>query len=82
MSKLIKQEKEGRALPKFGEWDVNNPASAEAYTVIFRKARDEKKNNIGRSKGSNYSNTNKQINHNNCTKSDEHCQHSPMVGTI
>ncbi|THU64620.1 hypothetical protein C4D60_Mb01t28380 [Musa balbisiana] len=30
-------------LPKFGEWDVNNPASAEGYTVIFNKARDEKK---------------------------------------
>ncbi|GMI69165.1 hypothetical protein like AT2G04410 [Hibiscus trionum] len=36
------QEK-GRALPKFGEWDVNNPASAEGFTVIFNKARNEKK---------------------------------------
>ncbi|XP_057949433.1 protein NOI4-like [Malania oleifera] len=33
----------GRALPKFGEWDVNDPASAEGFTVIFNKARDEKK---------------------------------------
>ncbi|KAG4131938.1 hypothetical protein ERO13_D09G245650v2 [Gossypium hirsutum] len=33
----------GRALPKFGEWDVNNPAAAEGFTVIFNKARDEKK---------------------------------------
>ncbi|CAL0317430.1 unnamed protein product [Lupinus luteus] len=33
----------GRPLPKFGEWDVNDPASAEGYTVIFNKARDEKK---------------------------------------
>ncbi|KAJ0111362.1 hypothetical protein Patl1_02912 [Pistacia atlantica] len=33
----------GRPLPKFGEWDVNNPASAEGFTVIFTKARDEKK---------------------------------------
>ncbi|CAL0323043.1 unnamed protein product [Lupinus luteus] len=32
-----------RPLPKFGEWDVNNPASAEGFTVIFSKARDEKK---------------------------------------
>ncbi|XP_057440993.1 protein NOI4-like isoform X2 [Lotus japonicus] len=32
-----------RPLPKFGEWDVNDPASAEGYTVIFNKARDEKK---------------------------------------
>lgn len=33
----------GRALPKFGEWDVKNPASAEGFTVIFQKARDDKK---------------------------------------
>ncbi|XP_021656814.1 protein NOI4 [Hevea brasiliensis] len=30
-------------LPKFGEWDVNDPASAEGFTVIFNKARNEKK---------------------------------------
>ena len=40
----LKQEK-GRPLPKFGEWDVNNPASAEGFTVIFSKARDAKKSN-------------------------------------
>ncbi|KAK8717823.1 hypothetical protein V6N13_045077 [Hibiscus sabdariffa] len=33
----------GRALPKFGEWDVNNPATAEGFTVIFNKARNEKR---------------------------------------
>ncbi|RID58968.1 hypothetical protein BRARA_F02223 [Brassica rapa] len=33
----------GKPLPKFGEWDVNNPASAEGFTVIFSKASDEKK---------------------------------------
>ncbi|KAF2563133.1 hypothetical protein F2Q70_00018901 [Brassica cretica] len=37
------QENKGRPLPKFGEWDVNNPASAEGFTVIFSKASDEKK---------------------------------------
>ncbi|WOL18826.1 hypothetical protein Cni_G27623 [Canna indica] len=36
-------EEKGQALPKFGEWDVNNPASADGFTVIFNKARDEKK---------------------------------------
>ncbi|CAL9043294.1 unnamed protein product, partial [Musa banksii] len=36
------QEKGGR-LPKFGEWDVNNSASAQGFTVMFDKARDEKK---------------------------------------
>ncbi|KAF5746177.1 RPM1-interacting protein 4-like [Tripterygium wilfordii] len=33
----------GRSLPKFGEWDVNDPASAEGFTVIFNKVRNEKK---------------------------------------
>lgn len=32
-------------MPKFGEWDVNNPASAEGFTVIFSKAKDDKKPN-------------------------------------
>ncbi|KAF5746923.1 hypothetical protein HS088_TW06G01099 [Tripterygium wilfordii] len=40
----------GRPLPKFGEWDVNNPASAEGFTVIFSKARDDKKSNNDPSK--------------------------------
>ncbi|KAE8779916.1 RPM1-interacting protein 4-like [Hordeum vulgare] len=33
----------GRTIPKFGAWDVNNPASADGFTVIFSKARDDKK---------------------------------------
>lgn len=37
------QQEKGRPLPKFGEWDVNNPASADGFTVIFAKARDDKK---------------------------------------
>ncbi|CAA0837049.1 RPM1-interacting protein 4 (RIN4) family protein [Striga hermonthica] len=36
----------GLPLPKFGEWDVNDPASAEGFTVIFNKARNEKKTGI------------------------------------
>ncbi|BAT86574.1 protein NOI4-like [Vigna umbellata] len=36
-------QKQGKPLPKFGDWDVNDPASAEGFTVIFNKARDEKK---------------------------------------
>lgn len=39
------QQEKGRALPKFGEWDVNDPASADGFTVIFAKARDEKNSN-------------------------------------
>ncbi|GMN27580.1 hypothetical protein TIFTF001_001721 [Ficus carica] len=42
MSFLCEEEKD-RPLPKFGEWDVNDPASAEGFTVIFNKARNEKK---------------------------------------
>ena len=37
------QMEKDRPLPKFGEWDVNDPASAEGFTVIFNKARDERK---------------------------------------
>ncbi|CAF1706526.1 hypothetical protein Bca4012_005212 [Brassica carinata] len=33
----------GRPLPKFGEWDVNDPATADGYTVIFSKAGEDKK---------------------------------------
>ncbi|XP_019058643.1 PREDICTED: RPM1-interacting protein 4-like [Tarenaya hassleriana] len=33
----------GRPLPKFGEWDVNDPATAEGFTVIFSKAGEDKK---------------------------------------
>ncbi|CAN8272967.1 unnamed protein product [Cochlearia groenlandica] len=39
------QQRQDRPLPKFGEWDVNDPASAEGFTVIFAKARDDKKTN-------------------------------------
>ncbi|KAK8941104.1 RPM1-interacting protein 4 [Platanthera zijinensis] len=40
---LVSVQNNGRPLPKFGEWDVNDPTSAESFTVIFNKARDEKK---------------------------------------
>lgn len=52
------QQDRGRPLPKFGEWDVNNPASAEGFTVIFSKARDEKK-----TKGNSRSSTPKKKKH-------------------
>lgn len=29
-------------LPKFGSWDTRNPSSGEAYTLIFRRLKDEK----------------------------------------
>ncbi|XP_048435231.1 protein NOI4 isoform X2 [Pyrus x bretschneideri] len=40
---IFQQKEKGVPLPKFGEWDVNDPASAEGFTVIFNKARTEKK---------------------------------------
>ena len=43
LANLIILQEKGRPLPKFGEWDVNDPTSAEGFTVIFNKARDEKK---------------------------------------
>jgi len=46
----------GRTLPKFGEWDVNNPASADGFTVIFSKARDEKKAPPAKGQGGHISN--------------------------
>ncbi|KAK8996240.1 hypothetical protein V6N11_076482 [Hibiscus sabdariffa] len=44
-SKKLQTENHGRerTLPKFGEWDLNNPAAAERFTVIFEKASDQKK---------------------------------------
>lgn len=36
------QRNEGRSLPRFGDWDVNDPTSGDGFTVIFNKARDER----------------------------------------
>ncbi|KAK8532439.1 hypothetical protein V6N13_131768 [Hibiscus sabdariffa] len=41
---------EGAAVPKFGDWDESNPASADGYTHIFNKVREER-NNGGRVPG-------------------------------
>ncbi|KAL6633637.1 hypothetical protein ACP70R_026308 [Stipagrostis hirtigluma subsp. patula] len=65
-------EEKGRPLPKFGEWDVNNPASADGFTVIFSKARDEKKaptkgHNVNRSADSKDSRTEKVTSYNSRT---------------
>ncbi|XP_057492153.1 uncharacterized protein LOC130777747 [Actinidia eriantha] len=37
------KEEKRRPLPKFGDWDVNDPASADGFTVIFSKAKDDKR---------------------------------------
>ncbi|XP_022771491.1 RPM1-interacting protein 4-like isoform X2 [Durio zibethinus] len=36
----------GAAVPKFGDWDENNPASADGYTHIFNKVREERNNGV------------------------------------
>ncbi|AEE86545.1 putative RPM1-interacting protein 4/NOI4 [Arabidopsis thaliana] len=41
---------DARPLPKFGEWDVNDPATAEGFTVIFSKAGEDKKTGRSSSK--------------------------------
>ncbi|ESW12649.1 hypothetical protein PHAVU_008G130600 [Phaseolus vulgaris] len=37
----------GAAVPKFGEWDESNPASADNYTHIFNQVREEKQVGAG-----------------------------------
>ncbi|XP_058206722.1 RPM1-interacting protein 4 [Rhododendron vialii] len=39
----------GAAVPKFGDWDENNPQSADGYTHIFNKVREEKLMEAGKS---------------------------------
>ncbi|XP_021631362.1 RPM1-interacting protein 4 isoform X2 [Manihot esculenta] len=41
----------GAAVPKFGEWDENNPASADGYTHIFNQVREEKHSGAGKVPG-------------------------------
>ncbi|XP_002532749.3 RPM1-interacting protein 4 [Ricinus communis] len=41
----------GAAVPKFGEWDENNPASADGYTHIFNKVREERQIGAGKVPG-------------------------------
>ncbi|KAJ4778951.1 RPM1-interacting protein 4 [Rhynchospora pubera] len=37
----------GSALPKFGEWDEKGPSSAEGYTRIFDRVREDKQTGLG-----------------------------------
>lgn len=40
---------DGTAIPKFGGWDEKDPTSAEGYTHIFNKAREDRHNGGGKS---------------------------------
>ncbi|KAJ3681239.1 hypothetical protein LUZ60_015728 [Juncus effusus] len=33
----------GSMVPKFGEWDIKDPSSADGYTQVFNRVRDEKR---------------------------------------
>lgn len=39
---ILLQPDNGLAVPKFGDWDETDPASAEEYTQVFEKVREEK----------------------------------------
>ncbi|KAL5562130.1 hypothetical protein UlMin_031877 [Ulmus minor] len=41
----------GAAVPKFGEWDETNPASADGFTHIFNKVREERQIGAGKVPG-------------------------------
>ncbi|XP_020589560.1 RPM1-interacting protein 4-like [Phalaenopsis equestris] len=41
-SRADESPEEGAAVPKFGEWDEDNPSSADGFTGIFNKVREEK----------------------------------------
>ncbi|XP_015892585.3 RPM1-interacting protein 4 [Ziziphus jujuba] len=42
---------QGAAVPKFGEWDENNPSSADGFTHIFNKVREERHIGVGKVTG-------------------------------
>lgn len=48
---LILQPDQGAAVPKFGEWDENNPESADGFTQIFNKVREERQIGAGKVPG-------------------------------
>ncbi|CAI0426570.1 unnamed protein product [Linum tenue] len=51
----LNQPDKGAAVPKFGDWDENNPASADGYTHIFNMVREERQGGVaGRGPGGTY----------------------------
>ena len=45
---LMWQPDNGHAVPKFGDWDESDPTSAEGYSQIFNKVREEKQSEAGK----------------------------------
>lgn len=58
------QPDDGPAVPKFGDWDENDPKSAEEFTQIFELVRDKKHSGAGKvphsSSDASYAHGNKQ----------------------
>lgn len=46
---MLWQPDDSTAVPVFGDWDDSNPASAEGYSHIFNKVREEKHGGGGKS---------------------------------
>ncbi|KAI8014712.1 RPM1-interacting protein 4 [Camellia lanceoleosa] len=67
------QPDRGAAVPKFGEWDESNPSSADGYTHIFNRVREERHTGPGNAPGvgnqPSYPNARKQNNYQNTNKS-------------
>ena len=40
---VLEQPEKGSSVPRFGEWDESDPSSADNFTGIFNKVREEKK---------------------------------------
>lgn len=47
MLQFLWQPNHSAAVPKFGDWDESNPASADGFTHAFNKVREEKLNGNG-----------------------------------
>ncbi|GMP55524.1 hypothetical protein CsSME_00020319 [Camellia sinensis var. sinensis] len=45
---LLKTPDHSPAVPKFGDWDESDPASAEGYSHIFNQVREEKQSGAGK----------------------------------
>lgn len=55
------------AVPKFGDWDESNPSSADGYTHIFNKVREEKQYGDSMPKATDSVHSNSQKQHDNRT---------------
>lgn len=51
------QPEKGAAVPRFGVWDESDPQSAENFTHIFNKVREERNVGVGTAAGNNASAT-------------------------